>query len=63
MLEDFINDAQEKLPHRDDDELTEVFYLLKLFESQWTPDDGEMSDYLVKRLSDYHRSQGVYQET
>lgn len=52
----FMNDVKAELPNRTDDELTEQFYLLQLFESQYTPDDGDFTTYLVNRLSSYHQS-------
>ncbi len=54
--QNFMSDAQSELSHRSDDELTEQFYLLQLFESQYTPDDGDFTTYLVNRLSSYHQS-------
>jgi len=54
--QDFMSDAKSELPNRNDDELTEQFYLLQLFESQYTPDDGDFTTYLFNRLHSYHQS-------
>ncbi len=55
----FMDDATAALPNRSEDELTEVFYLLELFSSQYTPEDGDYTEYLKTRLMSYHTSLGM----
>ena len=53
-LENFLIGARPALPGRNDDELTELFYLLELFKSQYTESDGDFMTYLNARLISYH---------
>ena len=55
----FMNVTTAALPNRSEDELTEVFYLLELFTSQYTPEDGDYTEYLKVRLASYHTSLGM----
>ena len=42
------------------DSVSEQFYLCRLFHSQYNPDtDGDLKEYLVKRLEQYHNSLGI----
>ena len=50
----FMDAAISEFPHRSNDELSEQFYLLQLFEAQYTPEDGDLETYLINRLSSYH---------
>jgi len=50
----FMDDAISEFPNRSNDELSEQFYLLQLFEAQYTPEDGDLKTYLINRLSSYH---------
>ncbi len=52
--QDFMDVAKVEVPNRSNDDLAEQFYLLQLFESQYTPEDGDLETYLVNRLSSYH---------
>ena len=52
-LDRFIIDAGKVLPDRTEDDLTEIFYLLELFNSQYTEEDGNKARYLHKRLVTY----------
>lgn len=53
-LENFLVGARPALPGRSDDELTELFYLLELFSSQYKESDGDYQEYLNARLVSYH---------
>ena len=53
-LNNFVSVLTTKL-NRTEDEMTEMFYLLRLFESQYNPEtDGDLQIYLFTRLESYH---------
>ena len=53
-LNNFVTEATSKLS-RTEDEMTDIFYLLQLFESQYNSEtDGDLTEYLTSRLSSYN---------
>ena len=53
---DFVEQTTNLL-NRNEDEMNEMFYLLRLFESQYNPKtDGDLAEYLNTRLSSYNNS-------
>ncbi len=54
-----MDDAKQALPNRSEDNLTELFYAMELFKSQYKPTDGNFKEYLLGRLESYLGSQGL----
>ena len=55
----FMADAKQALPDRSEGSLTELFYAMELFKSQYKPTDGNFKEYLLGRLKSYLASQGM----
>ena len=55
----FMSAATAAQPNRSEDNLTEIFYLLEIFTSQYTPEDGDYTEYLEMRLQPYQTSLGL----
>jgi hypothetical protein len=55
----FMARVKQALPDKPEDSLTELFYAMELFKSQYKPTDGNFEEYLLGRLNSYLASQGM----